>query len=40
MVLETYNMLLAPDMSREYEALPVAEQGECRRAGTGEVHIE
>jgi lipopolysaccharide transport system ATP-binding protein len=40
MVLETYNMLLAPDMSREYEALPVAEQGEGRRAGTGEVHIE
>lgn len=40
MVMETYNILLAPDMSRDYAALPVAAKGEGRRAGSGEVHIE
>ena len=39
-VLETYNMLLAPEMSRQYDELPTAAEGEGRRAGTGEVHIE
>ncbi len=36
-VLETYNMLLAPDLSRQQQNL--ASAGEGRRAGTGEVHI-
>lgn len=37
-VLETYNMLLAPDLSRQQDKL--ASAGEGRRAGTGEVHID
>ena len=37
-VLETYNMLLAPDLSRQHEKL--AAGGEGRRAGTGEVRID
>lgn len=36
-VLETYNMLLAPDMSRQYAELPA---GQGRRGGSGEVRIE
>ncbi|MEJ6021935.1 ABC transporter ATP-binding protein [Ramlibacter sp. PS4R-6] len=39
-VLETYNMLLAPQMSRQYAALPADAQGQGRRGGTGEAHIE
>jgi lipopolysaccharide transport system ATP-binding protein len=38
MVLETYNMLLAPDLSRQHKQLAPVEEG--RRAGSGEVHIE
>jgi lipopolysaccharide transport system ATP-binding protein len=37
-VLETYNMLLAPDLSRQHESL--ASGGAGRRSGSGEVHIE
>lgn len=37
-VLETYNLLLAPDVSRQHQALAGAGTG--RRAGTGEVLIE
>ena len=37
-VLETYNMLLAPDLSRQHESL--ASAGSGRRAGSGEVHID
>jgi len=37
MVLETYNMLLAPDLSREHKNL--AHAGEGRRSGTGEVRM-
>jgi lipopolysaccharide transport system ATP-binding protein len=36
-VLETYNMLLAPDLSRQHELL--ADAGTGCRAGTGEVQI-
>jgi len=37
-VLETYNMLLAPELSRQHDSL--ASGGEGRRAGSGEVHID
>jgi len=37
-VLETYNMLLAPDLSRQHESLSAGGTG--RRAGSGEVTIE
>ncbi|HTH78920.1 MAG TPA: ABC transporter ATP-binding protein [Ramlibacter sp.] len=39
-VLETYNLLLAPRMSKQYAELPVDEAGQGRRAGTGEARIE
>ncbi len=39
-VLETYNMLLAPDMARQYDEIPTSDEGQGRRAGTGEVHID
>jgi lipopolysaccharide transport system ATP-binding protein len=39
-VLEIYNLLLAPDMNRQYEELPVSAAGEGRRAGTGQVHVD
>ena len=38
LVLETYNLLLAPSLSKQHEQLALA--GEGRRAGSGEVHIE
>src|SRR5947207_10578553 len=38
-VLESYNLLLAQDMHRDYRALPT-HAGEGRRGGTGEARVE
>lgn len=39
-VLETYNLLLAPDVNRQHESAGAAAACEGRRAGSGEVTIE
>ena len=38
-VLETYNLLLAPDVSRQHQAAAALSAGEGRRAGSGEVVV-